>query len=136
MVEVAPNAAPPVCRIMNFGKYLYQQSKKAHDAKKKQKVIHVKEIKLRPTIDDHDFEFKANHVKRFLKNGDRVKITVIYRGREVTHPVLGANLIKRLMEAVVEFGEKESEPKLEGRNMTMVLVPKKETKSGAGNAQA
>ena len=121
---------------MNFGKYLYQQSKKAHDAKKKQKVIHVKEIKLQPTIDDHDFEFKANHVKRFLKNGDRVKITVIYRGREVTHPELGANLIKRLMEAVVEFGEKESEPKLEGRNMTMVLVPKKENKSGAGNAQA
>ena len=121
---------------MNFGKYLYQQSKKAHDAKKKQKVIHVKEIKFRPTIDDHDFEFKKNHVVRFLKHGDRVKITIIYRGREITHPEVGRKLLARLVEEIQEVGEKESEPKLEGRNMTMILVPKKETKGGPENAQA
>lgn len=125
LVEVAPTARPPVCRIMDYGKYLYQQSKKAHEAKKHQKIIQVKEVKFRPKIDQHDFEFKRNHVIRFLKEENKVKATVMFRGREVTHAEIGHEILNRLREEVADLSEVEREPKLEGYNMTMILAPKK-----------
>lgn len=125
LVEVAPTAKPPVCRIVDYGKFLYQQSKKAQEAKKHQKTIHVKEVKFRPKIDPHDFAFKKNHVIRFLKGENKVKATVMFRGREVTHADLGKEILFRLRDEVAELAEVEREPKLEGYNMTMILTPKK-----------
>ncbi len=125
LVEVAPTARPPVCRIMDFGKYQYQQSKKAQEAKKHQKTIHVKEVKFRPKIDEHDYEFKKNHVLRFLKGENKVKATVMFRGREVTHPDIGVEILRRLQGEVADLAEVEREPKLEGYNMTMILTPKR-----------
>ncbi len=125
LVEVAPTAKPPVCRIMDYGKYLYQQSKKAHEAKKHQKTIQVKEVKFRPKIDEHDFEFKKNHVIRFLKEENKVKATVMFRGREVTHADIGIEILKKLRAEVDELANVEKEPKLEGYTMTMILAPKK-----------
>ena len=124
LVEVAPNADPPVCKIMNYGKFRYQQQKRAHEAKQKQTVIQVKEIKIRPKIDDHDYQFKLNHVKRFLEGGDKAKVSVMFRGREIVHRDIGRKLLDRFIEDTKELGEVEMMPKMEGRNMTMILMSK------------
>ncbi len=125
LVEVAPTARPPVCRIMDYGKYRYQQSKKAHEAKKHQKTFQVKEVKFRPKTDQHDYEFKKNHAIRFLKGENKVKATIMFRGREVTHPEIGKEILERLAEEVSEYAGVERGPKLEGYNMTMILSPHK-----------
>jgi translation initiation factor IF-3 len=126
LVEISPAAKPPVCKIMDFGKYKYEQSKREKEAKKKQKIISVKEVKLRPNIEDHDFEVKAKNATRFLKDGDKVKATIIFRGREIVHTQLGQKLLKRLAEHVQEFSLVERQPKLEGKNMIMILSPKQD----------
>lgn len=125
LVEVAPMANPPVCKVMDFGKYRYEQEQKAKEARKHQTTISIKEIKLRPKIDDHDFNTKKGHVERFLKKGDKVKLTIMFRGRELVHPHLGEKLLKRMAEDLEEIGEIESEPNLDGRNMVMMMVPKR-----------
>ena len=125
LVEVAPMAKPPVCKVMDFGKYRYEQEQKAKEARKHQTTINVKEIKLRPKIDDHDFDTKKGHVERFLKKGDKVKVTIMFRGRELVHPHLGERLLRRMAEDVAAIGEVESEPDLDGRNMVMMLAPKR-----------
>lgn len=117
-------AKPPVCKIMDYGKYKYQQHKRAQEAKKNQKVIHVKEIKLRPKTDDHDLQFKLNHARKFLEAGNKVKITIIFRGREMTHPDIGNVLLDRVASEIEELGMVEQRARLEGRNMTMILAPK------------
>ncbi len=124
LVEVAPKAKPPVCKVMDYGKFRYQQQKRAHEAKRKQTVIQVKEVKIRPKIDEHDYQFKLNHVKRFLEHGDKAKISVVFRGREIVHRDLGRKLLDRFIEDAKELGEIEMMPKMEGRNMTMVLMAK------------
>jgi translation initiation factor IF-3 len=123
LVEVAPGAKPPVCRIMDYGKYKYLMSKKAHESKKKQTIIHVKEVKLRVKTDEHDFQFKVRNAKKFLSHGDKVKVTLMFRGREITHPELGREKLGRIEEELKELGAVEQRPKLEGRNMTMVIAP-------------
>ena len=125
LVEVAPTAQPPVCRIMDFGKYRYEQSKRAQEARKHQKTIQVKEVKFRPKIDEHDFQFKKNHIIRFMKEENKVKATVMFRGREVTHADIGEQILRRLMGELEEIADVEREPKLEGHTMTMILNPKK-----------
>ena len=125
LVEVAPTAQPPVCRIMDFGKYRYEQSKRAQEAKKNQKTIQVKEVKFRPKIDEHDFQFKKNHIVRFMKEENKVKATVMFRGREVTHADIGEQILRRLMGDLEDIADVEREPKLEGHTMTMILNPKK-----------
>lgn len=125
LVEVAPMANPPVCKVMDYGKYRYEQEQKAKEARKRQTTISIKEIKLRPKIDDHDFETKKGHVERFLKHGDKVKLTIMFRGRELVHPHLGERLLRRMAEDLVDVGEVESEPSLDGRNMVMMLGPKR-----------
>ncbi len=123
LVEVAPNARPPVCRLMDFGKYKYEQARKAREAKKKQHVIHVKEVKLRPKIEAHDIEFKLRHARRFLEEGDKVKFTLMFRGREITHPELGVRLLEQVKEALEDVGVVESDIAHEGRTMTVLLAP-------------
>jgi translation initiation factor IF-3 len=125
LVEVAPNADPPVCRIMDYGKYRYEQEQKAKTARKHQTQINVKEIKLRPKIGVHDYETKKGHVVRFLKNRAKVKVTIMFRGREQTHPERGRDLLMRLADDVKELGQIEMQPVLDGRNMVMVLAPNK-----------
>lgn len=125
LVEIAPQAQPPVCRIINFGKYQYEQKKKAKEAKAKQTFITVKEIKFRPGTDEHDYDFKKNHAARILQDGDKVKATVHFRGREITHKELGMQLLQRLEQDLTEFGAVEVRPKLEGMNMFIMLAPKK-----------
>jgi translation initiation factor IF-3 len=125
LVEVAPMATPPVCKVMDFGKYRYEQEQKAKEARKHQTTISIKEIKLRPKIDDHDFDTKKGHVERFLKKGDKVKLTIMFRGRELVHPHLGERLLRRMAEDLADIGEIESEPNLDGRNMIMMLAPKR-----------
>ncbi|MBI5814103.1 MAG: translation initiation factor IF-3 [Nitrospinae bacterium] len=124
LVEVSPNTVPPVCKIMDYGKFKYRQSKKAHDAKKKQKIIKVKEVKITPGTEEHDYQFKLAHAKRFLADGDKVKIAVFFRGREITHSELGLKVLKRFEEDLTEFCVVEQEPRQEGRNMHMVVAPK------------
>ncbi len=124
LVEVAPEARPPVCRIMDYGKYRYEQAKKAREAKKKQTVIELKEIKLRPKTEEHDFQFKARHAERFLKEGNKAKITMMFRGREMIRMDRGKALLDRFVEALKEVAVVEQAPKVEGRNMTMILAPK------------
>ncbi len=124
LVEVAPNAKPPVCRIMDYGKYKYEQSKKEREARKNQRIINIKEVKLRPNIEDNDFMTKARNAIKFLENGDKVKVTIMFRGREITHSELGKELCLRLADLVKDIAKIEKEPKVEGRNMTMVLAPK------------
>jgi translation initiation factor IF-3 len=126
-VEVAPDASPPVVRIMDYGKFKYQKEQDRKAARKKQVNINVREIKLRPKIGDNDFATKRGHVERFLKGGDKVKVTIMFRGREVQHPELGEKLLRRLESDLQEFGRVESQPNLDGRNMVMVLAPKKES---------
>nr|WP_242941991.1 translation initiation factor IF-3 [Desulfonispora thiosulfatigenes] len=123
VVEVAPTGRPPVCRIMDYGKYKYEQSKKEREARKNQKIINIKEVKLRPNIEDHDFMTKTKNAIRFLKDGDKVKVTIMFRGREITHPELGKQLCLRLADHVKDIAKVEKVPKVEGRNMTMVLTP-------------
>jgi translation initiation factor IF-3 len=124
LVEVAPNERPPVCRIMDYGKYKYQRSKRQQLAKKKQKVILVKEIKLRPKTEEHDYQFKIQHVKRFLQEGHKAKVTVIFRGREMAHTELGRRVLDRIMVDLEDAATVEQMPKQEGRNMTLVLSPR------------
>jgi len=123
LVEVAPTAKPPVCRIMDFGKFLYQQKKKTHESKKKQKIIHVKEVKFRPNIDEHDYDFKLKNAIRFLAEGDKVKATVQFRGREMARTDLGHKLIKRLTEDLGEQAVLESSPEMAGNRMHVIYGP-------------
>lgn len=125
LVEVAPNSRPPVCRIMDYGKFKYEQSRKARQAKKKQHTIQLKEVKFRPGIEEHDMEFKLRHARRFLEEGNKVKTTMMFRGRQVTHPELGREVLERVAEELEDVGKVESHPVLEGRNMIMVLAPLK-----------
>ncbi len=128
LVEVAPKAEPPVCRIMDFGKYRYQQSKRAKESKKHQHTVTVKEIKYRPKISDHDFDFKTNHVRDFLKAGNKVKLTIMFRGREMAHPEFGRELLGRVVEDVKDLCQDVANvnfTRLEGRNMSLVLSPNK-----------
>ena len=124
LVEVSPAAAPPVCRIMDYGKYRFDQLKREKDAKKNQKVIQLKEMKLRPNIENNDFETKARLTEKFLQGGDKVKITIMFRGREASHPELGQILCDRLTERLAEVGTPEKAAKLEGKNMTVIFAPK------------
>ncbi len=123
LVEISPNATPPVCKIMDFGKYKYEQQKREAEARKKQKIIEIKEIKFRPNTDTHDYEVKMRSVFKFLDAGDKVKITMRFRGREMVHQNLGRDLLERVATDVVEHGKVESMPKLEGRQMTMMIAP-------------
>lgn len=125
LVEVAPNGKPPVCKLMDYGKFKYESAVKAREDRKKQVNTVIKEMKLRPKIDPHDYETKKGHVVRFLKQGDKVKITIMFRGREQSRPELGYRLLQRLAEEIVEFGIVESSPKQDGRNMIMVVAPTK-----------
>lgn len=124
LVAVALNAKPPVCRVMDFGKYKYEQGKREKEARKNQKVITVKEVKVRPNIEDHDFQVKLKNARRFLQDGDKVKASVMFRGREITHPELGRKLLVRLAKEVEDLANMERDPKVEGRNMVMILNPK------------
>lgn len=126
LVEVAPNSDPPVVRVMDYGKYRYQKEQARKAARKKQVNINVREIKLRPKIGDHDFATKRSHVERFLRGGDKVKITIMFRGREVQHPELGEKLLRRLASDLEDLGRIESQPNLDGRNMVMVMAPRKD----------
>ncbi len=125
LVEIVPNAEPPVCRVMDFGKYLFEQTKKKQAAKKKQKQIQVKEVKFRPGPDDGDYEVKLRNLTRFLNHGDKVKVTMRFRGREMAHQELGAQMLERIENDLEELGQVEQFPKMEGRQMVMVLAPKK-----------
>jgi translation initiation factor IF-3 len=124
LVEVAPLARPPVVKIMDYGKFKFEQAKAARAAKKKQHVIHLKEVKYRPGIDDHDFDFKTRHAREFLMEGNKVKVTMMYRGRQMAHIELGREVLDRVALELKDIGKIEQEPKLEGRNMSMVLAPK------------
>ena len=124
LVEIQPNAEPPVCKILDYGKFKYQMQKRASEARKKQKVIEVKEIKLRPNIDSHDYDVKMRAVQKFLAAGDKVKITLRFRGREMAHVDLGSQLLARVREDIDETAKIEAEPKMEGRQMVMVIAPK------------
>jgi translation initiation factor IF-3 len=126
LVEVSPTAQPPVCRIMNYGKYLYQQNKKSHEAKKHQKVIQVKEVKFRPMTDEHDYNFKKNNIARFLEEGDKAKASVMFRGREMAHKEIGRGLITRLIEELGEHAVVEGIPKMEGNHLFVIFAPRKQ----------
>ena len=123
LVEVSPNADPPVCKILDYGKYKYEIQKKKNEARKKQKIIEVKEIKLRPNIDDNDYGVKMRAMRKFLQEGDKVKVTLRFRGREMAHQDLGAKVLDRVRDELVELAKVEQFPKLEGRQMVMVLAP-------------
>ena len=123
LVEVASKSDPPVCRIMDYGRFKYQQSKKSQESRKKQAVIQLKEIKLRPKTDEHDFQFKVRHMERFLKEGNKVKVSMIFRGREIMHPDIGMRILSRVIEWTKDLGVVEQAPKREGRAMNMILAP-------------
>ncbi len=124
LVEVAPQARPPVCRIMDYGKYKYEQSKRERDARKKQRVINVKELKIRPGIEEHDFQVKVRNARRFLTDGDKIKLTLMFRGRQITHASLGRNVCLKFYQELESQAVMEREPKVEGRNMIMILAPR------------
>lgn len=124
LVEISPNAEPPVCKIMDFGKFKYEQQKREAEARKKQKIIEIKEIKFRPGTDEHDYQVKMRSVIKFLTDGDKVKVTLRFRGREMAHQQLGMELLNRVSGEVTEIGKVESMPKLEGRQMVMMIGPK------------
>jgi translation initiation factor IF-3 len=124
LVEISPNATPPVCKIMDFGKFKYEQQKREAEARKKQKIIEVKEIKFRPGTDTHDYDVKMRSVMKFLENGDKVKITLRFRGREMAHQQLGVELLNRVADDVESVGKVESFPRLEGRQMVMMIGPR------------
>lgn len=123
LVEISPNAEPPVCKILDYGKFKYEQQKKANEARKKQKTVDVKEIKVRPGIDDHDYEVKMKAARRFLESGDKVKVTMRFRGREMAHQNLGLELLKKMREELGPLSKVEMEPRFEGRQVMMVLAP-------------
>ena len=124
LVEVAPMARPPVARIMDYGKFKFEQAKQARVAKKKQHVIQLKEVKFRPGIDEHDFETKTRHARRFLEEGNKVKVTLMFRGRQITHPELGRAVVTRVAQELADLAKVESDARLEGKAMTMILTPK------------
>jgi len=124
LVEVQPNADPPVCKILDYGKYKYEAQKRANEARKKQKIIEVKEIKFRPNIDEHDYQVKMRNVNKFLSGGDKVKVTLRFRGREMAHQELGANVLARVRDETEDIAKVEAMPKMEGRQMIMVLAPR------------
>ena len=149
LVEISPTAVPPVCRIMDFGQYQYQEQKRAREAKKHQKVIEVKEIKFRPKVDEHDYQFKKKHIERFLADGDKVKATIFFRGREMAHPEIGRRILERLIEELAEVAIAETMPRQEGNQMHTILAqqagreaaaPKTRSRSeadaGAANAES
>ena len=123
LVEISPNANPPVCKIMDFGKFKYEQQKRESEARKKQKIIEVKEVKFRPNTDTHDYQVKMKNVFKFLENGDKVKVTLRFRGREMAHQNLGRDLLLRVAEDIKELGKVENMPKMEGRQMIMMIAP-------------
>ena len=125
LVEIAPTADPPVCRLMDYGKFKYQEQKRQQEARARQKIIQVKEVKFRPGTDDGDYNVKLRNLKRFLEEGDKTKITLRFRGREMAHQEIGARMLERLKSDLEEFGQVEQMPKMEGRQMVMVLAPKK-----------
>lgn len=125
LVEVAPTASPPVCRIMNYGKFKYQQSKKMHQAKKSQATVQLKEIRMRPKTEEHDLQVKLKHVRRFLEQNNKVKVTVLFRGREIVYASWGRQMLQTLAEQVSDLGFIDQEPRLEGRRMVMIISPKK-----------
>ena len=124
LVEISPDANPPVAKILDYGKYKYQEQKKAAEARKKQKIVEIKEIKMRPSIDDHDYDVKMRAIKRFFEEGDKVKVTLRFRGREMAHMELGTKLLDRVKLDTAPIAKVESEPRLEGRQMVMVLAPR------------
>ena len=124
LVEIAPNSSPPVCKLLDYGKYKYQAQKKAAEARKHQKIVEIKEIKMRPAIDDHDYDVKMRSIKRFFEEGDKVKITLRFRGREMAHQQLGMEVLQRVKGDLEPIAKVESEPRLEGRQMVMVLAPR------------
>ena len=124
LVEVSPFANPPVCRVMDYGKFKYKQSKRAHEAKKNQKVVHVKEVKFRPNTDQHDYDFKLKHARRFLEAGDKVKVVIFFRGREIVHRENGQKLLGRVNQDLEELAQVEQQSKQEGRTLCMILAPK------------
>jgi len=128
LVEVSPTAVPPVCRIMDFGKFKYQQSKKLQEAKKKQVQVQLKEVKLRPKTDEHDLQFKIKHVRRFLEEGNKAKISVVFRGREITHMELGQTALDKFVNELQDIALIEVRPKMEGRNMYIIVSPKTKSK--------
>ena len=141
LVEIAATAVPPVCRIMDFGRYQYQEQKRARQAKKHQKIIEVKEIKFRPKVDEHDYQFKKKHIERFLADGDKVKATIFFRGREMAHPEIGRRILERLIEELAEVAIAETMPRQEGNQMHTILsqragakrpAPKRRAGEGAG----
>lgn len=125
LVEISPNGQPPVCKIIDYGKFLYEQKKKAHEAKKKQVTVQVKEIKFRPGTDDHDYEYRMQHAREWLEGGDKVRAAIAFRGREMSHRELGAKILKRLTEDLADLGDVEVYPKMEGYQMFTILSPKK-----------
>ena len=129
LVEVAPKAKPPVCRIMDFGKYRYEQQKRDKEAKKKQKVITIKEVKIRPNIEQHDFDVKLKNALRFIEEGNKVKVTIMFRGREMSHQELGRDVLRRVAEELKDLVAIERDAKLEGKNMIMILAPKVSAKA-------
>ncbi|WP_074171343.1 MULTISPECIES: translation initiation factor IF-3 [Caballeronia] len=128
LVEIAPQASPPVCRLMDYGKFKYSEAKKQHEAKLKQKIVQVKEVKFRPGTDDGDYNVKLRNLTRFLEDGDKTKITLRFRGREMAHQEIGMRMLERLKTDLDEYGQVEQMPKMEGRQMIMVLAPKKKAK--------
>jgi len=136
LVEISPTAVPPVCRIMDYGKYQYQEAKRAREAKKHQKVIEVKEIKFRPKVDEHDYQFKKKHIERFLEDGDKVKATVFFRGREMAHPEIGHRILMRLIEDLVDVALPETMPRQEGNQMHTILSQKRGSKPAVRSTRA
>lgn len=136
LVEVAPTANPPVCRIMDYGKHKYKASKKAHEAKKKQKIIHLKEVKFRPNTDQHDFDFKLRNVQRFLDNGDKAKVVIFFKGREIVHREFGMRVLERVADATEETAVIEQRAKQEGRTLVMILAPKSSKTKKGGSVKA
>lgn len=125
LVEVAPMARPPVCRIMDYGKFKYEEQRKAREARKKQHQIQIKEVKMRPGIEEHDFDFKTRHARRFLEEGNKVKVTMMFRGRQMAHPEIGRQVLERVMKELLDISKVEMNPTMEARSMSMVLVPLK-----------
>lgn len=136
LVEVAPNAMPPVCRLMDYGKFRYEQTKKERDSRKHQHVIELKEVRIRPKIDDHDLETKGRQAAKFLDHGDKVKLSVLFRGREMAHPEIGKGLLDQLIEMLTTHGTVEQTPRLEGRTMTAILNPLKAKQSQSEREEA
>ena len=136
LVEISPTAVPPVCRIMDYGKYQYQEQKRAREAKRHQHIVEVKEIKFRPKVDEHDYTFKRNHIQRFIEDGDKVKATIFFRGREMAHPEIGHRILMRLIADLSEVAIPETQPRMEGNQMHTILTAKKGAKATTKPAAA